>query len=99
MKAFVGYRTVEKKDEMYMGEAGFRSRMVVAPPVAKGKQQCDEELPGFLAQEFFRRHSREGDWVADLMCGSGSASVAAASIGRNSFAADVNQDMVRFLLT
>ena len=97
MTAFVGYKTEEKKENMFIGEAGFRSRIVVAPPVPKGKQKCTEELPGYLAQEFFQRHSKEGDWVADLMCGSGSASVAAASIGRNSFAADISKDMVRFL--
>jgi hypothetical protein len=98
MPAFVGYKMLTSKQNMFDGDVGYRSRMVIAPPVPKTRRLCDEELPGYLAQEFFERHSREGDHVADLMCGSGSASVAAASIGRHSFAVDVDTTMVVFLL-
>ena len=38
--------------------------------------------------------SKEGDIVADLMCGSGSTVVAAANLGRVGWGCDINENLL-----
>ena len=82
-----------------------RSKVVLAPAVTRyykdetGKK-CETEQNGVLPFEFFAAYSNEGDWVGDFMCGSGSATIAAAAQGRSTISFDLSIDMVRhvFLL-
>ena len=71
---------------------------VVAPPLApklKAAFQCQSALNVLLPLSFILAFSSPSEWVADLMCGSGSCAVAAAFTGRNSVSIDISPTMVR----
>ena len=84
---------------------GYRPSVVFAPRVQafsqlpganneEDKVYCKSELNAYLPQQFFEMYSREDDMVADFMCGSGSAAVAAASLGRSCLVVDSGLYMV-----
>ena len=88
----------QKKFAMYSSER-HRSKTLLAPAVKEpykstAGKTCDTEINALLPLEFYSQHSREGDMVADFMCGSGSAALAAASSGRSSISIDISAEMV-----
>ena len=78
-----------------------RSSVVYAPQIPPSKRSkvpngrpCDEEMNLAVPLNFIEQHTSEGDWVADFLCGSGSAAVAAILSGRNCLVVDIKKDMV-----
>jgi hypothetical protein len=53
---------------------------------------CQDPVP--LLRDLIRHFSHENDWVLDLMCGSGSTSIAAALEGRHAVAVDTDRDQL-----
>jgi ribosomal protein L11 methylase PrmA len=86
MVGFIGYCEPASANEIRTVEVNMRSRVVVLPET--GRQN------GHLASEFFNNHSKEGDYVLDLACRSGAATLAAAALGRNSVSVDVEENSV-----
>ena len=62
--------------------------------VASQHVTCKTEMNALLPKQFFKMFSQPDSLVADFMCGSGSAVVAAACCGRNCLVVDQDQDMV-----
>jgi hypothetical protein len=81
-----------------------RSSVVYAPripPTQLSKthpsgKTCPTEMNVAVPKDFILQHTMEGDWVADVLCGSGSAAVAAVTTGRNCLVVDLDPDMVSF---
>jgi len=93
--AWVGLRPTQDRQRT----AWTRSKVVLAPAVNRrykddAGNECESEQNGALAFEFFAAYSSEGDWVGDFMCGSGSATIAAAAQGRNTISFDISLEMV-----
>ena len=75
-----------------------RTRMHVAPSVGSTKlKYCSGALGPGVPYSFFKQHCNTNDWILDLMCGLGSAAVAAAGLLINSISVDCNMPMVRFI--
>jgi hypothetical protein len=99
---FVGYFTDLDNFGLFVGTNN-GSSVVYAPrlPAARlsrvspSGKTCATEMNVAVPKDFFVQHSMEGDWVADILCGSGSAAVAAVTTGRNCVVVDLDQDMVR----
>jgi site-specific DNA-methyltransferase (adenine-specific) len=56
--------------------------MVANTPLRKESTGYPTQKPERLLERIVRASSREGAWVADLMCGSGTTAIAAARLGR-----------------
>jgi hypothetical protein len=77
-------------------KANFYSLMstsVVVAPDVKIKS-TSKRMNGLVAEQFFQRHAAQGDLVADFMCGSGAASIAAVGLGLSCLAVDIDEAMV-----
>lgn len=62
--------------------------------VSKDKRDYVNQIPQELLSRLILTTSKEGDTVADLMCGSGSTVVAAASLNRKGWGCDINENLV-----
>ena len=62
--------------------------------VSKDKRDYVNQIPQELHSRLILTTSKEGDIVADLMCGSGSTVVAAASLNRKGWGCDINENLV-----
>jgi len=79
-----------------------RPNVVFAPAVKKltvatiEEQQvtCNTEMNPLVPKQFYDKYSRQDRLVADFMCGSGSAAVAAASLGRSCLVVGLDKNMV-----
>ena len=82
-----------------------RSSVVYAPQIPHLKlsrdpstgKSCEEEMNLAVPLDFIKQHTNESDWVADFLCGSGSAAVAAIVSGRNCLVVDILPEMVTSL--
>ena len=70
------------------------SSSVVVAPECKPRRDDSKRMNGRVAEQFFQRHAVEGELVADFMCGSGTASIAAVDIGLSCLAVDMDPEMV-----
>ena len=74
-----------------------RTRVHVAPAAGSAKiKYCPGALGPAVPYSFFKQHCNIDDWILDLMCGLGSAAVAAAGLLLNSISVDCSMPMVRF---
>ena len=79
-----------------------RPSVVFAPAVKKlsvatideQRVTCSTEMNPLVPKQFYDKYSRQNSLVADFMCGSGSAAVAAASLGRSCLVVDLDKNMV-----
>ena len=100
--AYVGFFSDEERPEFVSSSGLHRSSVVYAPLVPKLSKEphalitCPDEMNVAVPLDFFKQHSYPAEWVADLMCGSGSAAVAAVTSGRNCLVADIDPFMVHF---
>ena len=69
------------------------STSVVVAPESKPFKNL-KRMNGLVSEQFFQRHATEGDLVADFMCGSGAASIAAVGSGLSCLSVDINSEMV-----
>ena len=82
-----------------------RPSVVFAPAVKKlsvariddQRVTCSTEMNPMVPKQFYDKYSRQDALVADFMCGSGSAAVAAASLGRSCLVVDLDKSMVCFV--
>jgi hypothetical protein len=86
MVGYVGYTKEKSKVELKAVDVRQRSRVVIAPVV--------DGTSGFVAKEFFEKHSKMGDLVLDAMSRTGQNAVAAASLGRHSISMDIAERQV-----
>ena len=106
---FIGFKADSAPIDIATNWRGGHSSVTLAPPVPRKKRSkglatenkpppvCNTEMNTLIPMKFFANYSREGSMVADFMCGSGSAAVAAAALGRHCLVMDISQSMV-FLL-
>lgn len=106
MPGFVGYYGDHNIEILPAVDEAQRSRIVVAPPLAKSnllsfadtdrnvRVTCATEMNGIVPLDFITQHTRPGDYIADFMCGSGSAALAAAISCRSSISIDLAEPMV-----
>jgi site-specific DNA-methyltransferase (adenine-specific) len=64
-------------------------------PKAKERAGYPTQKPLLLLERIIKLASREGDWVLDPFCGSGTALVAAMLLGRRATGIDVAEDAIR----
>ena len=107
---FIGVKTAneEKARDIFIPNGnwpGGQSAVTLAPPVTKlsmgravdgapNNTVCETEMNAYIPMKFFANYSRAGSMVADFMCGSGSAAVAAAALGRSCLVMDSSAAMV-----
>ena len=88
MVGYVGYTKEKSKAEIEAVDVRQRSRVVIAPVAHL------DGTSGFVAKEFFEKHSKMGDLVLDAMSRTGQNAVAAASLGRHSISMDIAERQV-----
>ena len=102
---FVGYFTDLNNFDGFVRTTNIhRSSIVYAPRIPQSQlsrvqpsgKTCPTEMNVAVPKDFILQHTMEGDWVADVLCGSGSAAVAAVTTGRNCLVVDLDPDMVSF---
>jgi hypothetical protein len=79
---FIGYLH-KQAAELQNYDTRQRSRVVIAPPPRDGG------VSGQVAKEFIEAHTKQGDFIADLMSRNGGVAIGAAAAGRNSFSMDI----------
>jgi hypothetical protein len=79
---FIGYFH-KQANELLNYNTRQRSRVVIAAAPKDGG------VSGQVAKEFIEAHTKQGDFIADLMSRNGNVAVGAAATGRNSFSMDI----------
>lgn len=72
-----------------------RSGVIHVDKIASGKNVHPTEKPVQLIEELVKMSTDPGDFIIDPFSGSGSTSVAAMNLGRDSIAFDVDEEYVR----
>lgn len=95
---FAGYKGFEVPSERRVLSGESSSSVYVGPAVSKAaSKKCPGALSAAIPYNFFKQHCYFGGWILDLMCGTGSAAIAAQGCGLNSVSVDISKRMVRFV--
>ena len=66
---------------------------------AASQRKCPGALSAAIPYNFFQQHCHSGEWILDLMCGLGSAALAAQGCALCSVSVDINHKMVSCTLS